>query len=206
MTVRVHPTAIIEPGVELGEGTSVWDCAHIRGPARLGRFCIVGGKSYIGSGVEIGDFVKINSFVYIPTGVTIGTGVMIAAGTIFTNDPNPRATDPDLQGLQYSGWQDSHERTVVADGVSFGAGCRIGPGVTIGTFAMVGMGALVTRDVAAFHLVVGGPARSVGAVCRCGDVIHRGDLSAARDVACPRCARAYSIQDGKVNEHVEIAE
>ena len=204
MTVRVHPTAIVESGVELGEGTSVWDNVHIRGPARLGKSCIVGGKSYIASGVEIGDFVKINSFVYIPTGVTIGNGVMIAAGTIFTNDPNPRATDPDLLGLQDSGWQDNHERTIVSDGVSFGAGCRIGPGVTIGRFAMVGMGAIVSRDVAPFHLVLGTPARTVGVVCRCGCVIRRGDLDGMWNVSCARCARTYRIQNGVVSELVEV--
>ena len=204
MTVRIHPTAIVEAGVELGEGTSVWDNVHIRGPSRIGRSCIVGGQSYIAYGVEIGDFTKINSFVYIPTGVSIGRGVMISAGTIFTNDPTPRATDPDLKGLQDSGWQDGHERTVVEDGASIGAGCRIGPGVTIGAFAMVGMGAIVTRNVAPFHLVIGAPARTVGVVCRCGSVLHRGDLSAARDAECPSCGRAYRIEAGAVLERERV--
>jgi acetyltransferase-like isoleucine patch superfamily enzyme len=200
VSVRIHPTAIVEPGVELGEGTSVWDNVHIRGPARIGRSCIVGGKSYVAYGVEIGDFTKINSFVYIPTGVTVGRGVMISAGTIFTNDPNPRATDPDLLGLQDSGWQTGHETTVVEDGASIGAGCRIGPGVRIGAFAMVGMGAIVTKDVAPFHLVIGAPARTVGAVCRCGTVVHRGDLGPAREAECPTCGRAYGIAGGAVLE------
>jgi UDP-2-acetamido-3-amino-2,3-dideoxy-glucuronate N-acetyltransferase len=205
VSVRIHPTAIVEPGVELGEGTSVWDNVHIRGPARIGRSCIVGGKSYVAYGVEIGDFTKINSFVYIPTGVTIGRGVMISAGTIFTNDPTPRATDPDLLGLQDSGWQASHETTVVEDGASIGAGCRIGPGVRIGAFAMVGMGAIVTKDVAPFHLVIGTPARAVGAVCRCGGVVHRGDLGPAREAECPSCRRAYRIAGGAVLELERVA-
>ncbi len=205
MSVRIHPTAIVEEGVQLGDGTSVWDNVHIRGPAKLGRSCIVGGKSYIAYDVEIGDFTKINSFVYIPTGVTIGRGVMISAGTIFTNDPTPRATDPELKGLQDSGWQEGHERTVVGDGASIGAGCRIGPGVTIGEFAMVGMGAIVTKDVAPFHLVIGAPARSVGAVCRCGAVVHRGDLGPARNVRCPQCARDYRIDGGAVREMERVS-
>lgn len=204
VTARVHPTAIVEAGVELGDGTSVWDNVHIRSPAKLGRSCIVGGKSYIAYDVEIGDFVKINSFVYIPAGVTIGRGVMISAGTIFTNDPTPRATDPDLQGLQDSGWQQGHKRTVVEDGASIGAGCRIGPGVTIGAFAMVGMGSVVTKDVPAFHLVVGVPARTLGAVCRCGAVVHRGDLARALDTDC-RCGRSYRIEDGAVREAERVA-
>jgi acetyltransferase-like isoleucine patch superfamily enzyme len=165
----------------------------------------VGGKSYIAYDVEIGDFTKINSFVYIPTGVTIGRGVMISAGTIFTNDPTPRATDPELRGLQDSGWQEGHERTYVGDGASIGAGCRIGPGVTIGEFAMVGMGAIVTKDVAPFHLVIGAPARSVGAVCRCGAVVHRGDLSLARNVRCAQCGRDYRIDGGAVREMERVS-
>ncbi len=200
MTSKIHPTAIVEDGVTLGDGTQVWDCAHIRGSARLGRSCIVGGKSYIGSEVVIGDFVKINSFVYIPTGVTIGNGVMISAGTIFTNDPAPRATDPELQGLLSSDWQDSHKPITVEDGASFGAGCRIGPGVRIGRSAMVGMGAVVTKDVSAFHLVVGLPAHPTGAVCRCGTVLVRGPLDGKRDVACSSCERRYSIADTQVAE------
>jgi acetyltransferase-like isoleucine patch superfamily enzyme len=205
ITARVHPTAIVEAGVELGDGTSVWDNVHIRGPSKLGQSCIVGGKSYIAYDVEIGDFVKINSFVYIPAGVTIGRGVMISAGTIFTNDPTPRATDPDLLGLQDSGWQEDHRRTVVEDGASIGAGCRIGPGVTIGAFAMVGMGSVVTKDVPAFHLVVGAPARTVGAVCRCGAVVHRGDMARPVDCDCDRCGRSYRIDAGAVREAERVA-
>ena len=95
--VRIHPSAFVEEGVEIGDGTSVWDNVHLRGPSRIGRDCIIGGKSVIAYGVTIGDRVKINSMVYIPTGVTIETGAMISAGTIFTNDRYPRATTPDLQ-------------------------------------------------------------------------------------------------------------
>ena len=100
MAIRIHPTALIEDGVEIGEDTAVWDAVHIRAPSSIGRNCIIGEKSYIAYGVEIGDRVKINAFVYICTAVTIETGVMIAAGTIFTNDRFPRATTPDLSALR----------------------------------------------------------------------------------------------------------
>ncbi len=93
---RIHPTAIIESNVQLGEGTSVWDNVHIRRDAVLGDECIVGGKSMIAYEVQIGHRVKINSNVYICNGVTIEDGVMISAGTIFTNDRFPRATIPDF--------------------------------------------------------------------------------------------------------------
>ena len=95
----MHPTAIVEDGVEIGPGTSVWSHVHIRGPARIGADCIIGEKTYIAYDVDIGDRVKINAFVYICAGVTIEDGVMISAGTVFTNDRFPRATMPDLSQL-----------------------------------------------------------------------------------------------------------
>ena len=200
MSVRIHPTAIIEDGVEIGDGTSVWDNVHIRAPSRIGRECIVGGKTIIAYGVEIGDRVKINSFVYIPTGVTIETGVMISAGTIFTNDRYPRATTPDLSELRGSGPDENTLATLVKEGATIGAGSRIGPGVEIGAFAMVGMGALVTRDVAPHSLVVGAPAQPAGLVCRCGEPILRGDPALAPDteLRCDACDRTYRLQGGRL--------
>ena len=97
VTPRIDPTAEIEPGVEIGSGTSIWDHVHVRGPARIGSDCIVGEKTYIAYGVEIGDRVKINAFVYVCNGVVVEDGVMIGAGAIFTNDRYPRATTPDLR-------------------------------------------------------------------------------------------------------------
>src|SRR5206468_1432601 len=91
--VRIHPTAIIEPGVTIGPQTAIWDSVHVRGPSSIGRDCIIGEKSYIAYGVTIGDGVKINGHVHICTGVTIEAGVLIAAGVIFTNDRYPRAFD-----------------------------------------------------------------------------------------------------------------
>ena len=200
MSVRIHPTAIVEEGVEIGEGTAVWDNVHIRAPSRIGRDCIVGGKSVISYGVEIGDRVKINSFVYVPTGVTIETGAMISAGTVFTNDRFPRATTPDLSELRPSGPDESTLRTVVREGATIGAGCIIGPGVEIGAFAMVGMGALVTKDVAPHGLVVGVPARVQGLVCRCGQPILHGDPAAAgdADLRCDVCGWACRLRRGRL--------
>ncbi len=202
MSVRIHPTAIVEDSVEIGTGTAVWDNVHLRGPSRIGRDCIIGGKSYIAYGVEIGDRVKINSFVYIPTGVTVETGVMIAAGTIFTNDRFPRATTPDLGALRGSDPDEHTEPTIVRQGATLGAGCRVGPGIEIGAFAVVGMGAVVTRSVAPYALVAGCPARPVGLVCRCGAPLHRGDPAAADDGAlrCRACGRDYRLEDGRLHE------
>lgn len=201
--VRIHPTALVEDGALIGAGTAIWDNVHVRAPARIGRSCIVGEKTYVAYGVTIGDRVKINAFVYLCTGVTIEDGVMISAGTVFTNDRFPRATTPDLAALRGSGPDESTLTTRVREGATLGARSVIGPGLEIGRFAMVGMGAVVTRDVADFHLVLGHPARSVGAVCRCGQPIARWpkELPPKRAGAtCVSCGRAYSIRQVAVNE------
>jgi UDP-2-acetamido-3-amino-2,3-dideoxy-glucuronate N-acetyltransferase len=203
MTVRVHPTAIVETGVELGAGTSVWDNVHIRGPARIGSDCIVGEKTYIAYGVDIADRVKINAFVYICTAVTIERGVMIAAGVTFTNDHYPRSCEPDLETLKSSAPDDDTRATRVCEGATVGARAVIGSDLTIGRFAMVGMASLVTHSVPDFHLVIGHPARSVGYVCRCGKPIHKfaGPAPSIPETRCA-CGRTYVVDSGRVRELV----
>lgn len=199
----IHPTAIVEEGVSLGDGTRVWDSVHIRGATSIGRECIIGEKSYVAYGVTIGDLVKINAFVYICTAVTIERGVMISAGTVFTNDRFPRATTPDLQQLRSSDPDDETLSTLVREGATIGAQCTIGCGLEIGRFAMIGMGSVVTKSVADFHLAIGSPARSIGVVCRCGKPIIRFDgdpVAVTIDVQCAPCGRSYAIRAGAVSE------
>ncbi|MBL8733912.1 MAG: N-acetyltransferase [Planctomycetes bacterium] len=189
-SARIHPTAIVENGVALGPRTAVWDSAHLRGGARLGRDCIVGEKTYIAYDVQIGDLVKLNANVYVCAGVTIEHGVMVAAHTVFTNDLLPRATDPDLRELCTSAPTAATLATTVQRGATIGANCTIGPGLTLGAFCMIGMGSVVTRDVPPHALMVGNPARLLGVVCRCGEVVARavaGALPAGR--FCCRCQR-----------------
>jgi UDP-2-acetamido-3-amino-2,3-dideoxy-glucuronate N-acetyltransferase len=200
MTVRIHPMAIVEPGVYLGEGTAVWDSVHIRHGARIGDECIVGEKTYIAYGVEIGHRVKINAFVYICTAVTIEDGVMISAGTVFTNDRFPRATTPDLKRLRPSEPDEQTRPTRVRAGATIGAGCTIGSDLEIGRFAMIGMGSVVTKSVPAFHLALGHPARSVGCVCRCGQLLFRFPREAADDVTCAACGLRYAWAGGDLRE------
>jgi acetyltransferase-like isoleucine patch superfamily enzyme len=201
--IRIHPTALVEPNVTLGPGTSVWDSVHIRRGAVLGEECIVGEKTYIAYDVKIGHRVKLNAMVYICYGVTIEDGVMISAGTIFTNDVFPRATTPDLKQLRSSDPDEETRETVVAAGATIGAGCTIGSNLRIGRFAMVGMGSVVTRSVPDFYLVVGNPARSIGAVCTCGHVTCRwpaGEPVQNAAVECESCGATYEIRDGHVLE------
>ncbi len=191
--VRVHPTAIVEADVEMGAGTSVWDSVHIRRGARLGEQCIVGEKTYIAYDVRIGARCKLNACVYVCAGVTLEDGVMIAAHTVFTNDVNPRATDPDLLALRSSEPEADMPHTFVRSGATVGANCTIGPGVELGAFCMVGMGSVVTADVPAHALVVGNPARLHGLVCRCGAVVARaaGGAVPAGEHTC-RCGRVVT--------------
>lgn len=202
MPVRIHPTAIVEDNVRLGDGTSVWDNAHIRHDTVLGEQCIVGGKALIAYDVRIGHRVKINSNAYVCNGVRLEDGVMVSAGTIFTNDRFPRATDPDLLRLRSSDPDEHTLPTVVREGATIGAGCLIGCDLEIGRFAMIGMGSVVTRSVPDFCLALGNPARVVGVVCRCGQPVHRfssGPEPEPVRAEC-RCGRTYAIHGHSVRE------
>jgi acetyltransferase-like isoleucine patch superfamily enzyme len=201
--VRIHPTAIIEGNVQLGEGTSVWDNVHIRHGAEIGEECIVGEKSYIAYDVKIGNRVKINAMVYICAAVTIEDGVMISAATTFTNDRFPRATTPDLKQLRDSAPDEHTLPTLVREGATIGAGCTIGNDLEIGRWAMIGMGSLVTKSVPDFHLAIGAPARSVGAVCKCGQLFYKfGEKTEKQIVKCTTCDLSYEIDGQKVKEAV----
>jgi UDP-2-acetamido-3-amino-2,3-dideoxy-glucuronate N-acetyltransferase len=198
----IHPTAVIEDGVEIGAGSSVWDNVHIRRAARLGEECIVGEKTYIAYGVRVGSRVKINAHVYVCNAVTIEDGVMISAGTIFTNDRFPRAATVDLKRLRPSDPDEHTLPTLVREGATIGAGCTVGNDLVVGRFAMVGMGSLVTKSVPDFHLAVGHPARSVGCVCRCGQLLMRFDAGdgPVAHVVCQACGLDYEIGGGVVKE------
>jgi UDP-2-acetamido-3-amino-2,3-dideoxy-glucuronate N-acetyltransferase len=200
MASQIHPTALIEKDVVIGDGTSIWDNVHIRFGARIGEQCIVGEKTYIAYGVSIGNRVKINAFVYICNEVTIEDGVMISAGTVFTNDRFPRAATADLKQLRSSEPDEHTLPTLVKAGATIGANCTIGNDLSIGRWAMVGMGSVVTKSVPDFHLVIGNPARSVGCVCKCGPMLIKFDTAFDGEVVCKTCGAKYRIAGQVVSE------
>ena len=181
----VHPSADVSDRAVLGTGTRVWNRAQIREGARLGKDCIVGKDAYIDNDVVIGHRCKIQNAAQLYHGLTLEDGVFIGPAVVFTNDKLPRAINPDGSLKSGSDWEVG--KTTVCEGASIGAGAIVLPGVRIGRFALVGAGALVTRDVPDFALVFGAPARLVSWVCRCarsvtgsGDVLH-----------CSHCNRHY---------------
>jgi acetyltransferase-like isoleucine patch superfamily enzyme len=202
MVVRIHPTAIVEDRVAIGDGTSIWDNVHIRHDTTIGEQCIIGEKTYIAYGVKLGNRVKINAFVYICNAVSIEDGVMVSAGTIFTNDRFPRATTIDLKQLRSSDPDEHTLPTLVKAGATIGAGCTIGNDLAIGRFAMVGMGSLVTKSIPDFHLAIGHPARSIGCVCRCGQLLMRFPETETfeQHLTCSACQLKYIVRNQAVTE------
>lgn len=181
----VHPTAVIEDNVAIGEGTRIWHFVHVRRGARIGRNCNIGKGVYIDTGVEIGDNVKIQNFVSVYRGVRIEDDVFIGPHATFTNDLYPRSFNEDWQVVP----------TLVKKGASIGANATIVCGVTIGEYAMVGAGAVVTKDVPPHGLVVGNPARLVGFVCYCGRPLRKIVKRDEKGVVyrCEHCGREVRI-------------
>jgi len=190
--MSVHPTAEVSPSAEIGPGTRVWHQAQIRERVRIGANCIVSKGVYIDFDVQVGNNVKIQNGAFLYHGCTIEDGVFVGPGVIFTNDKRPRAINPDGSLKGTDDWEVG--RIVVRYGASVGTGSIVLPDVTIGRFAMVGAGALVSRSVPDYGLVLGVPARLVGFVCACGEKL--GGFAPTPAVACARCARRYQITAG----------
>ncbi len=167
----IHETALVEPGAVLGADTRIWHHAQVRTRARIGERCIVGKGVFIDFDVVIGEDCKLQNYACVYHGVTLGRGVFVGPHAVFTNDMRPRATTPDFSPLRDGDW--TVGETSVGDGASIGANATILPGVRIGAWALVGAGAVVTRDVRPYALVVGSPARQIGWVCACGNRVER---------------------------------
>ena len=164
---KKHETAEVADKAEIGDGTSVWHFSHVREGAKIGKNCIIGQSVYIDSGVKIGSNVKIQNNVSVYHGVTIEDGVFVGPHVCFTNDLKPRAINPDRSLKSGDDWEVS--KTLVKKGASIGANSTIISGITIGEFCMIGAGSVVTKDVPAFALVYGNPAKIMGEVDKRGN-------------------------------------
>src|SRR5437762_4695138 len=153
-----HPTAIVEDGAVIGEGTKIWHFAHVRSTARLGSEVNLGKDVYIDGDVTIGDGVRVQNGVSIYHGVHVADWVFVGPYVVFTNDMVPRVGNKTWRVVE----------TTLNTGASLGAGTIVRCGVTIGAFAMIGAGAIVTHDIPAFHLALGVPAHPRHKVCACG--------------------------------------
>ena len=187
MAVTVHPSAIVDDGAQIGDGTRIWHFAHVSPGARIGANCSLGQGVYVGNDVVIGDNVKVQNNVSVYDAVTLEDDVFCGPSMVFTNVFNPRSAVPR---------KDEYRRTLVQRGATLGANCTIVCGTTVGPWAFVGAGAVVSRDVPAFALVVGVPARRIGWMSRHGERLElspRGEGEAA----CPATGERYRL-DGEV--------
>ena len=173
--MNIHPTAVIDDDVHIGDGTKIWHFSHVQGGARIGKRCILGQNVYIGSSVTIGDNCKLQNNVSVYQGVTLGNGVFCGPSCVFTNDLTPRALYP--KGTEH------FVETVVKDGATIGANATVVCGHTIGKNAMIGAGAVVTTDVPDHVLMLGVPAKPSGFVCTCGQKLN--------GLQCGVCGRTY---------------
>lgn len=153
MTITVHPSAIVDDGAQIGDGSRVWHFVHICGGARIGERCSFGQNVFVGNDVEIGNNVKVQNNVSIYDAVRIEDDVFCGPSMVFTNVYNPRAAITR---------KDEYRKTVIRKGATLGANSTIVCGVTIGEFAFVGAGAVINKDVPAYALMVGVPARQIG--------------------------------------------
>jgi acetyltransferase-like isoleucine patch superfamily enzyme len=190
-----HPTADVSPQARIGNGTKIWQHCQVREDAVIGENCILSKSVYIDVGVRIGSNVKIQNGVSVYSGVTLEDGVFCGPHCVFTNDRHPRAINSDGTLKRADDWLRSETR--VQMGASIGAHATIVCGVTIGRWAMVGAGAVVTRDVPDYGLVYGNPARLRGWVCPCGEKLDEERGAAAMPscvmMVCPKCAARIPI-------------
>jgi UDP-2-acetamido-3-amino-2,3-dideoxy-glucuronate N-acetyltransferase len=164
----VHESSYIDQPCEIGEGTKIWHFSHIMSGCRIGRSCNIGQNVVISSGVVIGNNVKIQNNVSVYTGVTCEDDVFLGPSAVFTNVINPRS---------HINRRNEYRKTLVKKGASIGANATIVCGHDIGKYAFIGAGAVVTKDVPDFALVLGNPARLAGWVCKCGNRLQFSDES-----------------------------
>lgn len=181
MTNHIHPSAIVDAGAQIGEGTRIWHWVHVCAGARIGQGCSLGQNVYVGNDVEIGNNVKIQNNVSVYDAVRLEDDVFCGPSMVFTNVYNPRSA---------INRKNEYRATVVRRGATLGANCTVVCGTTIGEHAFIGAGAVVNRDVPPHALMLGVPARRRGWMCLCGQ-----QLAGSGTVRCTGCGTPYLIDD-----------
>ena len=186
----VHESSFVDEGVQIGKGTRIWHFSHIQSGARIGAECIFGQNVNVGNNVKVGNYCKIQNNVSIYEGVELQDYVFCGPSMIFTNIRLPRSEFPQ-QGIKY------YEKTLVKKSASIGANATIVCGITIGEYALIGSGSVVTKDVPAFALVIGNPGKITGWVSKIGERLVFND----RDIAiCNKNGEKYQL----INNHVKL--
>ena len=189
MGINIHPSAIVDEGAQLGDGTRVWHFVHVCGGARIGQRCSLGQNVFVGNDVVIGDNVKIQNNVSVYDAVTLEDDVFCGPSMVFTNVHNPRSAVTR---------KDEYRRTLVQRGATLGANCTIVCGSTVGAYAFVGAGAVVTKDVKPFALMAGVPARQIGWMSRHGERLAL-PLKGQGDATCPHTGDRYRLDGDQVS-------
>ncbi|MFZ0452172.1 MAG: DapH/DapD/GlmU-related protein [Ignavibacteriaceae bacterium] len=186
----INSHAVVDDNVEIGEGTKIWHFTHIQSGSKIGKNCVFGQNVNVGNNVTIGDYVKVQNNVSIYEGVTLEDYVFCGPSMVFTNILNPRCKYPQVGSKYYI-------KTLVKEGASLGANCTIVCGITIGRNAFVGAGAVVTKDVPDFALVVGNPARVKGWYSEAGTKLIFNEDGTAY---CEKSGKKYKLENNIVVE------
>ena len=189
MSVSVHPSAIVDDGAQIGEGSRVWHFAHICAGACIGERCSFGQNVFVGNDVEIGNNVKVQNNVSIYDAVHIEDDVFCGPSMVFTNVYNPRSAVTR---------KDEYRKTLIRKGATLGANCTIVCGVTVGEYAFVAAGAVINRDVKPYALMAGVPARQIGWMSRHGERLDL-PLSGDGEVRCPVTGDTYRLNNGQIH-------
>ena len=188
-TYTAHPSAIIDAGAQIGAGTRIWHWVHICSGARIGAGCSFGQNVFVGNDVRIGNNVKVQNNVSVYDAVMLEDDVFCGPSMVFTNVYNPRAT---------VARKDAYRRTLVKQGATIGANATIVCGTTIGRYAFIGAGAVITKDVPDFALMAGVPARQIGWMSRFGERLDL-PLTGHAQTVCPHTGEHYRLHDGVVS-------